>query len=166
MTARPGAPVTAYIGIGSNLDSPRERCDRAVADLGNIPETHLERVSSYYLSAPFGPVEQPDFVNAVAQVTTRLDAKGLFRELQSIERAQGRKRGVRWGPRVIDLDLLVHGQTQIDDADLTVPHPGIVERNFVLLPLRELAPDLEIPGTGRIADIVVSEAKPRITRLD
>ena len=107
--------------------------------------------SRLYATRPFGPVEQDDFVNAVAGVLTELSAPELLVELRAIETARGRVRTVRWGPRVIDLDLLVHGRTRLESAELTLPHPGIVERNFVLYPLADIAPDLDIPGQGRVA---------------
>ena len=155
-----------FVGIGSNLDDPVSQVARATAALGEIPDTHLVCVSSNYLSEPFGPVDQPDFVNAVAELATALDVTVLFRHLQEIERLHGRVRGERWGPRVIDLDLLVYGRQIVSEPDLTVPHPGIAERNFVLLPLQEIAPELEIPGLGRIAELVSAAGESRISRLD
>ena len=134
--------------------------------LQDLPGTALVARSSLYLSAPFGPVEQPDFVNAVAHLETELGVSELFRRLQAIEELHGRRRGIRWGPRVIDLDLLVFADELIDTATLTVPHPGIAERNFVLLPLQEIAPDLIIPGLGRVADITVNTDEPRISRIE
>ncbi|NIL93396.1 MAG: 2-amino-4-hydroxy-6-hydroxymethyldihydropteridine diphosphokinase [Woeseiaceae bacterium] len=159
-------PTSVFVGIGSNMENPRVQVQRAVRALGGIRETQVSAVSSLYLSAPFGPVEQPDFVNAVARLTSFLDPRQIFGHLQAIEKSLGRVRNERWGPRVIDLDLLVHGMTVMHEDDLTVPHPGIAERNFVLLPLQELAPDLEIPGLGRVADLAVDENEPRISRLD
>lgn len=157
---------SAYIGLGSNLDSPARQIDVAFELLAGLPETRLVGRSAMYRSAPFGGVEQPDFVNAVASVETRLQPARLLEELQAIERARGRERGeVRWGPRTLDLDLLVYSDHVIDEPGLSVPHPGIAERNFVLLPLRELAPDLEIPGLGRVSSISVNEREPRITRI-
>jgi len=155
----------AYIGVGSNLDDPCGQIARAFDLLDTIPRTRLVVRSSLYQSAPFGPVEQPDFVNAVAKMLTSLDALTLLQHLQEIEQSQGRKASVRWGPRVLDLDLLVLGDEVIDEPQLAVPHPGIAERNFVLLPLREIAPDLVVPGLGRIIDIAVSESEPRISRI-
>jgi len=156
----------AYIGIGSNLQGPAGQVESAIERLAEIPQTHLISVSSLYRSMPFGGIEQPDFVNAVAAVLTRLEPSALLQQLQAIERGQGRERGeVRWGPRVIDLDLLVYTDWQIDEPDLSVPHPGIHERNFVLLPLGEIAPDLEIPGLGRVAVIPVNMDEPGISRI-
>ena len=102
----------------------------------------------------FGPVTQPDFANAVAGILTQLEPHALLEGLHSIEAAQGRpKERERWGPRVIDLDVLVYGRQRLTDPQLTVPHPGIVERNFVLYPLADIAPDLDIPGLGRVIEL-------------
>ncbi len=157
-----GAPTPAFVGVGSNLDSPEKQVESAIDSLARIPGCDLVARSSLYESAPFGPVDQPDFVNAVAGLVTTLDALSLFRCLQQIESSQGRIRGEHWGPRVIDLDLLVFGGTIVDLDELTVPHPGIAERNFVLLPLLEIAHDLVIPGLGKVVDIAVSHDEPRI----
>ena len=156
----------AYVGLGSNLDNPGRQIELAFELLQEIPETRLIARSSVYRSAPFGEVEQPDFINTAAALLTRLSAQDLLGEFQDIERARGRERGgVRWGPRVLDLDLLVFSDQVIEEPGLSVPHPGIVERNFVLLPLRDLAPDLVIPGLGRVAKISVNVQEPRITRI-
>lgn len=159
-------PVSAYIGLGSNLDDPIRQIDDAFKLLDTLPKSDLVARSSMYQSAPYGPVEQPDFINAVAGMRTMLPAVSLLELLQAIERTQGRAREhERWGPRVIDLDLLVFGNQEITDTVLTVPHPGIAERNFVLLPLREIAPNLLIPGLGSLSDIVVDVDEPRIERI-
>lgn len=156
----------AYIGLGSNLQGPARQLEDAFALLHEISQTRLLRYSSLYRSAPFGGIEQPDFVNAVAALLTQLSAQELLRELQRIETARGRERGaVRWGPRVLDLDLLVYSSQTIDEAELTVPHPGIAERNFVLLPLGEIAPDLDIPGLGRVSNLDVNLNEPAISKL-
>ena len=161
------ASQIAYIGLGSNLDDPAAQIRRAVWHLERLPDGDVLEVSSFYRSAPFGPVEQPEFVNAVLTLETQSDGQALLRSLQEIETNMGRVRdGQRWGPRVIDLDLLLLGEQRIDEADLVVPHPGIAERNFVLLPLRELAPDLIIPGLGPVTDIPVDERTPRIERIE
>ncbi len=156
-----------YIGIGSNLNSPVEQVETAFGLLGELPQSRLVARSSLYRSAPFGGIEQPDFVNAVAALETQLDARSLLGQLQHIEQSRGREHGgERWGPRIIDLDLLVYDDVVIDEPDLTVPHPGIAERNFVLLPLREIAPGLEIPGLGRVDSIAVNEEEPRISHIE
>ena len=131
-----------------------------------MPRTRLVHVSSLYRSAPFGGIEQPDFVNAVASVLTQLGPLELLAQLQDIENRQGRERDeTRWGPRVLDLDLLVYSGQTISEPGLSVPHPGIGERNFVLLPLEEIAPDLLIPGLGRVAGIPVTMVEPGISRI-
>ena len=156
----------AYVGIGSNLQGPARQVENAAALLAAIPGTRLIATSSLYRSAAFGGIEQPDFVNAVAAVLTTLSPADLLAELQTIENRQGRERGeARWGPRVIDLDLLVYSGEKIEMAELSVPHPGIGERNFVLLPLVEIAPDLVIPGLGRVASIPVNLDEPSISRI-
>ena len=158
--------TVCYVGLGSNLDNPAEQVERGFDLLRAVPEVRLLSRSSLYRSGPIGPVDQPDYVNAVAKISTSLDARELLQALKRIERVRGRKRGVRWGPRVLDLDLLVYGDEQIDELHLKVPHPGIAERNFVLLPLLEIAPGLTVAGLGRIADVPVNKHTPPISRID
>jgi 2-amino-4-hydroxy-6-hydroxymethyldihydropteridine diphosphokinase len=149
----------AYIGVGSNLANPRSQVQGAYRRLGQLPLTRLILTSSLYASRPFGPVAQPDYVNAAAAVLTQLDPLAFLYELRAIETAMGRPaQRERWGPRVIDLDLLAYGREQCSQPELTLPHPGIVERNFVLYPLAQITPDLELPGLGR-----VGELKGRVT---
>jgi 2-amino-4-hydroxy-6-hydroxymethyldihydropteridine diphosphokinase len=144
----------AYIGIGSNLEDPRSQVLRACEGLQALDCTRVLRVSPLYRSKPFGPVPQPDFVNAVAAVLTQLDARALLERLLALERALGRPPArERWGPRIIDLDLLIYARERRAEPGLTLPHPGIVERNFVLYPLADLAPDLDVPGLGRVAEL-------------
>jgi len=142
--------VPAYVGVGSNLGDPAARVRAAFEALAGIPDTQLVATSRLYRTAPFGPVAQGDFINAVAGLLTRLDAAALLAQLRGIETAAGRVREQRWGPRTLDLDLLVFGDARIDSPELTVPHPGIAERAFVLEPLHDLAPTLDIPGVGRV----------------
>jgi len=156
----------AFVGLGSNLDDPERQINRALELLDNIERTDLIARSSLYRSAPFGSVAQPDFINAVACLRSTLAPMALLNELQCIERSSGRKRGVRWGPRTLDLDLLVFGDQEIDQKGLTLPHPGIAERNFVLLPLIEIAPRLIIPGLGRVSELAVDRDEPHISRID
>ena len=158
----------AYVGIGSNLDSPLDQINRAVEALGELAGCRLTQRSSNYRSAPLGDVEQPDFINAVVALLTTLEAPVLLERLQEIERDQGRVRdGRRWGPRTLDLDLLVYSSDRIDEAGLCVPHPRITERNFVLLPLRELAPHMLIPGLGTVAAVAAKNdnSLPAIEKL-
>jgi 2-amino-4-hydroxy-6-hydroxymethyldihydropteridine diphosphokinase len=143
----------AYVGIGSNLDDPAAQVRAAIDRLARIRLTRRVLVSSSYRTAPFGVTDQPEFVNAAAGLLTQLDPASLLTELRAIESAMGRARRERWGPRVIDLDLLVYGTERRTGGELTLPHPGIVERNFVLYPLAEIAPDLEVPGLGRTTEL-------------
>jgi 2-amino-4-hydroxy-6-hydroxymethyldihydropteridine diphosphokinase len=144
----------AYVGLGSNLNGPEAQVREAAARLAWLPDTLLIALSPLYSSPPFGNVAQPDFVNAVAGLITRLDAPALHAELLAIEHALGRpKERERWGPRVIDLDLLSYGRERRAEGPLLLPHPGISERNFVLYPLSDIAPDMDLPGLGRVAEL-------------
>jgi 2-amino-4-hydroxy-6-hydroxymethyldihydropteridine diphosphokinase len=144
----------AYIGIGSNLQDPQAQVLRACEGLKRLPATRVLRVSPLYRSKPLGPVAQPDFVNAAAAVLTQLDSRALLQGLLALEGSLGRPpERERWGPRIIDLDLLIYGREQRQEPGITLPHPGIVERNFVLYPLADLAPDLDVPGLGRVAEL-------------
>lgn len=141
----------AYIGIGSNLDDPEKQVRAAIDALQRLPQSAFVRASRLYRTAPWGKTDQPAFVNAAAAIATQLPPRELLDALLAIERAHGRERdGERWGPRVIDLDILVYGDARIDEAGLRVPHPHLGERAFVLLPLADLDPNLEIPGQGRV----------------
>lgn len=145
----------AYVGIGSNLDDPERQVRAAIDALTRLPRTRFVRASRLYRTAPWGNAAQPAFVNAAAVVSTTLAPRELLEALLAIERAQGRVRdGARWGPRVIDLDILVYGDARIDEPGLHVPHPHLGERAFVLLPLADLDADLEIPGQGRVGALV------------
>jgi 2-amino-4-hydroxy-6-hydroxymethyldihydropteridine diphosphokinase len=153
-----GEPVTAFIGLGANLGDAQRALDDAIDALDLLPDTDLVRSSSVYRSAPVD-AQGPDYLNAVAQVQTRLSAPQLLHELQMLERAAGRQRPYRNAPRTLDLDLLLYGGGRIDSPALTVPHPRLRERAFVLLPLREIAPAL-------VSDAdVAAVAGQRIERL-
>lgn len=153
MTAAARASL-AYVGLGSNLEDPASQLQAAFDALAGIDGTRGLRRSRLYRTPPWGRIDQPDFVNAVAELRTVLAPEALLLELQRIERGAGRARRERWGPRVLDLDLLIHGDARRDMPALTLPHPHVHERAFVLLPLRDLAPDLEIPGRGRVRDLL------------
>lgn len=156
----------AYVALGSNLDDPRAQVERAFDALGGLRESRLVTRSALYGSRPLGPVEQPDFVNAVAGILTRLGPAALLAELKALEQRLGRGAPVlRWGPRRIDLDLLVHGSARIDEPGLTVPHPGVAERAFVLAPLGEIAPDLDVPGLGKVAALLGRVDSSTVERL-
>jgi 2-amino-4-hydroxy-6-hydroxymethyldihydropteridine diphosphokinase len=157
----------AYVGIGSNLDQPAEQVQRALDALSQLPQTRLVLQSSLYGSKPLGPALQPDFVNAVAGLLTQLPAAAFFGALRALESVLGREPSrVRWGPRRIDLDLLLFDAERLDSAELTLPHPGIVQRNFVLYPLLEMAPELNVPGRGRVAELAARVDAAGIWRLD
>lgn len=145
------AAVRAYVGLGSNLCGPVRQVREALAALAALPRTTLVSSSALYRSAPMGAAEQPEYVNAVACLDTRLAPHALLAELQRIEARHGRVRGARrWGPRTLDLDLLLYADLQCADAELTLPHPGVHQRPFVLQPLHDISPRLHIPGHGRV----------------
>ena len=157
--------VLAYIGMGSNLQQPLDQLYRALAELNGFPRTSLQASSSFYTSSPMGPADQPDYINAVAALHTELAALDLLDQLQRIELAHGRQRGLRWGPRTLDLDLLLYGDQVIQNERLSVPHPGIARRAFVLLPLAELAPELEVPGLGTVSDMLAGLEIEDVARI-
>jgi len=160
--------VAAYVGLGSNLAHPRRQLSRALAELARLPRTRMVAASPNYVSAPLGCVEaQPDYVNAVAALRTALPAKVLLRRLQSIERRHGRKRrrsDARNAPRTLDLDLLLFGGRRVRQPQLTVPHPRMHERVFVLKPLLDVAPAASIPGRGSARSLLHRLRGQRIER--
>ena len=158
--------VAAYIGLGSNLDDPVARIANALESLRQIPDSELIGFSSCYRSRPLGPQDQPDYINAVARVDTRLDAEQLLEYLHTIESQQGRVRTRHWGPRTLDLDLLLFGDSILQSDTLTVPHPEMHRRAFVLYPLHELAPDIEIPGLGRLEHLLSGFDPARVEKLE
>jgi len=140
--------VKAFVGLGSNLGEREAMIRLALDDLARLPGTQLLRASSLYDTEPVGETEQPNFLNAVAQVDTELTARQLLWNLLLVEKRLGRVRTQRWGPRTIDLDLLLFGSLVIEEPDLVVPHPELTRRSFVLVPLVELDPMLVHPVTG------------------
>jgi len=142
----------AYIGLGSNLQNPIQQLQQALISLKALPQTQLACVSSFYRSAPLGPADQPDYCNAVAALDTALAPLALLNALQSIEQAQGRLRGERWGARTLDLDILLFGGQIIESERLSVPHPQMQHRAFVLWPLAEIAPNLVLPNGQFLTD--------------
>jgi 2-amino-4-hydroxy-6-hydroxymethyldihydropteridine diphosphokinase len=156
----------AYVGIGSNLDDPPAQVRRAMDALAGLPQTLLVLRSPLYGSRPMGEVQQGDFVNAVAGLLTQLPARSLLDNLQQLERAAGRPaQRQHWGPRALDLDLLVFGAETCATASLTLPHPGVVGRNFVLYPLADIAPDLMVPGLGRVRQLKQGVSADGLWRL-
>lgn len=147
--------VRAYIGIGSNLEDPVAQVKDAIEELEMLPDTILAGRSSLYSNKPMGPQDQPDYINAVVGLDTLLSAQDLFARLVKIEEQAGRVRdGNKWGARILDLDLLLYGKKNIDEAGLKVPHPGLHERDFVIIPLAEIAGNMNIPGHGLLSTLI------------
>ena len=144
----------AYIALGSNLDDPQQQVLDAMDKLASLPDTRLLQRSRLYRTPPWGVLEQPPFVNAAVQVDTALSPYTLLDALLDIERHAGRVRAERNGPRTLDLDLLHVEGVQLDDARLILPHPRMAERAFVLLPLNDLAPALQLSGQGVVAELL------------
>lgn len=134
-----------FVALGANLEDPKAQLDNALMALSSLAENQSLKVSPYYHSTPMGEVAQPDYINAVASFETKLTPLTLLDALQHIENTQGRVRKERWGPRTLDLDLLLYGDAIIDEPRLKVPHYGMKERSFVLVPLAAIAPDLVLP---------------------
>ncbi|WP_096085444.1 2-amino-4-hydroxy-6-hydroxymethyldihydropteridine diphosphokinase [Agaribacterium haliotis] len=155
----------AYCGLGANLEQPIEQINFALRALATSDGIQVLRCSSFYGSTAVGPGEQPDYVNAVAELTSELSAAELLQRFHQIEADCGRQRTLRWGPRTLDLDLLWYDNQQSERADLLLPHPRIRERNFVLWPWRELNPDLDICGLGRVDSLASRVSGDGLWRL-
>ena len=153
--------MRVFIGLGANLGDAEATLKSAVAALAALPLTALSACSQIYRSAPVN-AQGPDYLNAVAEVATALPPEALLRELQGIEQAHGRERPYRNAPRTLDLDLLLYGDQTIATPELTVPHPRMHQRAFVLLPLQELAPELAIPVHGKLTDLLAAASDQRI----
>ena len=159
--------ITAYIGLGSNLENPIAQINSARLAITQIEGVKELAFSSLYQSLPMGTQDQPDYVNAVMAISTSLEPLVLLRSLQSVENAQGRVRiGERWGARTLDLDILLYGNVVLDLPDLKVPHVGLAERSFVLYPLQEIAPDLLIPSKANLAELVAQCPLDGLRRLN
>jgi 2-amino-4-hydroxy-6-hydroxymethyldihydropteridine diphosphokinase len=156
----------AYVGLGANIGEPRAQLLAAWDALGRIPQTQAIARSGLYRSAPMGYADQPDFLNCVAKLDTALEPHDLLSHLQQVERNLGRVRSFRDAPRTIDLDLLLYGRETIDTPDLTLPHPRMHERAFVLKPLLELDSSAAIPGRGSVADLLRACADQRAERAE
>lgn len=159
--------LNIFIGIGSNIDKPLEHVTQALHELAEMPQSRLLARSSLYRSVPVGPADQPDYINAVAKLSTRLEPEALLDQLQHLEQIHGRVRnGERWGPRSLDLDLLLYADRRIDTPRLQVPHPYMAVRSFVLVPLAEVAEeDLLIPGHGRLGELLDRLTEDGLERL-
>ena len=160
-------PATvAYIGLGSNLDDPRSQIRQALVQLDSIPGTRVTARSSLYRTTPVGLLQQPDFINAVASVQTTLKPRALLSALLAVENRQGRRRTIRDAPRTLDLDLLLYAEQVLDQEGLTLPHPRLHERAFVLAPLAEIAPGAVVPGHGRVVDLLARVDCSGVSRID
>lgn len=158
--------IDAFIGLGGNQGDVRAAFAVALAALAALPQTQVVQVSSYYRTPAWGNTEQPDFINAVGWVQTALGARALLDALLMIERRLGRTRdGQRWGPRTLDLDLLVYGDLCCDLPGLHLPHPQLHHRAFVLLPLAQIAPDIIVPGHGNVRELLAAVDSRAITAL-
>jgi len=155
----------AYVGLGANIGEPRAQLRTALDELNGLPETRMTASSSLYRSAPLGYTDQPEFLNAVAQIDTGLAPETLLERLQEIEQRHGRERPFAGAPRTLDLDLLLYGDRTIASARLTVPHPRMHERAFVLKPLAEIAPEAAIPGRGKAGDLLAGCADQFVERI-
>ncbi len=155
-----------FVGLGSNQSDPVSQLRDARSAIGRLPETRLLACSSLYRSAPMGPQDQPAYINAVAMLETALAPLGLLDGLQAIEQEQGRVRNERWGPRTLDLDILLFGEHSIDDERLRIPHYHMHKRAFVLYPLAELAPDLRMPDGTPLQNLLSDCPYEDIERLD
>lgn len=144
----------AFVALGSNLEDPQQQVLRALAELDGLPETRVTARSALYRTAPVGYDNQPDFINAVAEVSTTLEPLALLRTLLALETVHGRERPFPNAPRVIDLDLLLYDDLELHDPELTLPHPRLHERGFVLFPLADIAPELHVPGKGTVRDLL------------
>lgn len=154
-----------YIGLGANLSDPLAQIDWAITALADLPDSHLEAVAPRYRSRPMGPGCQPDYINTAARLRTALQPLPLLRQLQRLEDLRGRTREIRWGPRTLDLDLLLYGDHSVSTPELTLPHPGLDVRNFVLAPLLDLDPQLCLPDGSRIASLLARVGCAGIVRL-
>ncbi|MDA8224505.1 MAG: 2-amino-4-hydroxy-6-hydroxymethyldihydropteridine diphosphokinase [Betaproteobacteria bacterium] len=158
--------ATCHIALGSNLSDPRQQIRTAIANIARLSGVQITAVSSLYRSAAVGHTDQPDFINAVIRLHTRLEPPALLRALLDIEQFSGRQRSFRNAPRVIDLDILLYNQLTWQDEQLTLPHPRMHERAFVLLPLLEITPDAVIPGLGAASRFLAAVGQQSIVRLE
>jgi len=158
--------IPAYIALGSNLSDPVAQVTAGVEALAMLPDSRLALISSLYRTAPVGFADQPEFVNAVAMVETALEPRALLAELLAIERRHGRVREVPNGPRTLDLDILLYGDTRMHDGELTIPHPRMHERAFVLVPLAEIAGDLAVAGRATVRELAARVDRAGIQKID
>ncbi len=166
LSTQHSALITAFIALGSNLNDPSAQIRSALRALAALPESRLVSRSSLYRNPPVGHLEQPDFVNAVAGIETRIGARELLERLLEIERAHGRARDFPNAPRTLDLDIVLYGERTVREPGLVIPHPRMLERAFVLVPLAEIAPDAVVPGHGRVADLLRNVDTSGVIKLE
>ncbi|WP_094752445.1 2-amino-4-hydroxy-6-hydroxymethyldihydropteridine diphosphokinase [Psychromonas sp. CD1] len=158
--------MLSYIAIGSNQKHPIQQAKKAIEALKGLPNTQLLKCSSLYCSRPMGPQNQPDYINAVVELDTQLSALHLLDELQKIEQNQGRERkALRWGPRTLDLDIILYADHSINTSRLTIPHYGMKTREFVLYPLFEIAPEIKLPDTTLLSQLITLCDKKELTKI-
>jgi 2-amino-4-hydroxy-6-hydroxymethyldihydropteridine diphosphokinase len=158
--------MRAYIGLGSNLDSPQQQVLSAIAEITALDGVQAVEASSLYRSLPMGPQDQPDYINAVIAVDTSMDPHALLDALQRLEQDHGRKRLRHWGERTLDLDIIVYDDLILTDERLHIPHPGLAERAFVLYPLAEVAPSLQVPTFGPVSELLTRCDATGLVRLE
>ena len=158
--------TTAFVALGANLDDPKSQVLQALEELDRIPESRVVARSSLYRTAPAGYLDQPDFINAVACLDTALEAKPLLDALHQLEARHGRRRTVPNAPRTLDLDLLMYADRITEEEGLTLPHPRLHQRAFVLAPLAEIAPDAIVPGKGRVGDLLIRVDRSGVELID
>ncbi|UTW45065.1 2-amino-4-hydroxy-6-hydroxymethyldihydropteridine diphosphokinase [bacterium SCSIO 12696] len=157
--------TTAYIALGSNLADPLQQVERGLTAITALPDSQLLKCSPWYRSTAVGPGEQPDYINGVCAISTQLKPLTLLRQLQAIEHQQGRVRDERWGPRTLDLDILLYGQLTLDTPELQLPHPRMTERNFVVQPLADIAAELILPNGHPLTQVLANCQSEGIVRL-
>jgi len=155
----------AYLGLGSNLQDPLLQLQQALLKLSLIPELRIIQTSSFYRTKPYGVAHQPDFINAVAQIETALVPHALLKTLLEIEKELGRVREQKWGPRIIDLDILLYEDQIINTPELTLPHPGLHQRSFVLYPLAEITPNLILPDGTSIQQFLKNASDKELVKI-
>jgi len=158
-------PAKVYLGLGSNLNSPPRQIRAALKAIAKLPGTQLVRCAPWYQSIAIGPGSQARYINTVAEINSVLKPRALLQSLQQIEKQQGRKRIVRWGPRSLDIDILLYAQQTLNTRQLQIPHPRLGERNFVLQPLADIAPALKLPNGTPLAKLLANCSPEGIVRL-
>ncbi len=158
-------PAKAFLGLGSNLNSPSRQIKAALKAIAKLPGTQLVCCAPWYQSIAIGPGSQPRYINTVVEIDTVLKPRALLQVLQQVEKRQGRKRIVRWGPRTLDIDILLYAKQTLKTQQLQIPHPRLGERNFVLYPMADIAPELSLPDGTPLAKLLANCSPEGIVRL-